>query len=59
MDSGKFSSAAVNSLLKDTDANRAIFEFKYPIQRLVHGLSNPIGRRRERMEKYSDEGRAD
>jgi hypothetical protein len=39
MDSGKFSSAAVNGLLKDIGANRAIPEFRCAIQHLVRGGS--------------------
>jgi hypothetical protein len=37
MDSGKFSSAAVNRVLKDTGTKPAIPEFKYSIQRLAKG----------------------
>jgi hypothetical protein len=58
MDSGKFSSAAVNRLLKNTGANRAISEIMCFIQRLASRNSNQMGRRRKRMEKHSDEERA-
>jgi hypothetical protein len=40
MDSGKFSSAAVNGLLKKAGANRAIPEFRCSIQHLVIGGSH-------------------